>query len=607
MGSLARWWPWAALFVTPFGVAFRFDLLSTGALAASCALAFGFVTTQAVRARLSSPGLLKAALRLDESHSLNGRLSGALSFSGFLGNRGDAGVDAGFAALVIEEARALPPLSPVGAVPLRVPSGFLFGAGMSALFMLLVLLPFPSAPLPGPLPPPASALQKNEWVSADDAQLLQRSATELTAAVESDEAKEAAERFNELVLRASSGEISQNEAFRLAAELEADLEAGAARSQELREGLKERGEKLEQRKITRQLGEALAEGRVKDAEEALRKFSERLSSDTKSLEKKELEELRTSLEELRKNTEEQTNTQSKDRETSDSDAEAGLQKERDRLLQKKNAKTASKSELERLSETERQLKRLSRKRKSEQAKKNLSELDKQLSQAARELSQEAKKSGEFLDQAADTLKEGQKQQLSDKEKREILKQLKALKERLRRQNQEGDQAKRLREFQKRASGQSGRQQKGEDGKEGTKQGQKRGPGSLSLGPGDTQIPIDGQGKEPGENNGAGEKPGHAHDPHLEGEASKLSGAGSEDKTAVAQDSGQGQSASETILSVAEGGFQAESYEKLYQEYHTVFEEVMEKESVPQGRKAHVMRYFELIRPRGDDHPAKGKQ
>jgi hypothetical protein len=507
----------------------------------------------------------------------------------------------------VEESRSLGELSPTQAVPFDLPSGVIWAGAMLSLLALLVLLPVPPQVVVRPATAPVNEDVSAAWIASDDAELLQRSAVELSNAAESEEAQEAAERYNELVLRVVSGELTQAEAFRLAADLEADLEASAARAQELSDGLKRRGEKLKERKITRAVGEALSDGRVKDAEEALRKLSERLASDTSPLSKKELEELRLSLEELRKETETTLSKEEKAAESELSKEEQSLKKERERLLKKKQAGTANKSELQQLDKTERKLKRLSRRRKEAQAKKTLSELDKQLAEAARDIAKEAKKSGQFLDQAADTLNEGQKKQLSDKEKREVLKQLKALKERMRRQNQGSEQEKRLREFQKRARGQSGQDSKQKEGKPGGKKGEKRGLGSLSLGPGGMQIPGGGEGEQSAQAPGTGEKPGHAHDPNMEGASTELPGAGAEDKTAVAQDSGEGQSASETIASVAEEGFQPGSYERLFHEYHTVFEEVMEKESVPQGRKAHVMRYFELIRPRGDSPVEKGKQ
>lgn len=139
---------------------------------------------------------------------------------------------------------------------------------------------------------------------------------------------------------------------------------------------------------------------------------------------------------------------------------------------------------------------------------------------------------------------------------------------------------------------------------------------MRLGPGGEPVPMPGQGEGPGkaeagsqegEQPGVGKEAGHAHDPNLVGEASRLEGAKAQDAAAVAQDTGEGHSASETIRTAAEEGFSSTSYERLFREYRTAAEEVMEKESVPPGRKAHVRRYFELIRPRGETPEAAPKK
>lgn len=594
--SLADSLPLAVLFLTPWGLAYRLEWISGAVLAVACLVALTFIVTRMVRALSRRPSLLKAALHLDAQSDLKGRLSAALSFSGCFETTHLAKDSGDFAAVAIEEARDIGTLSPQKAVPLDLPSGILWGGAMLSLFGLVVYLPLVSssaAPSRSLLSPPAA--QNIQWIAPDDVELLKESLTSVEEVAESAEAKEIAERFNQLIVQAQAGEIDQAQALRLAADLEAELQAGAAQSDALREALKERGEKLQGQKITREVGDALAEARVKDAEEALRKLAERLTSGAQPLSQNELDELRKSLSEVKDAT--QKGEQEASASTDMAEAESRLKKERERLLQKKQQGKASQQDLDRLAQTERQLKKLSRQKKSAETQKSLSELDKQLAQAARELSQEQKKSGQFLDQAADSLADEQEKHLSDKEKQELLKQLKALKERLRRQNQEGSQEKRLREFQQRARGQD--PDKGGQAKpgKGRKSGGKPGSMSLQMGKGAVNTPSQVEGADGSD---SGKKPGSSHDPQLEGDSTHLLSAKTEDKTAVAQDSGQGESASETIASVAEEGFTRGSYERLFQEYQTVAEEVMEKERIPAGRKSHVQRYFELIRPREED-------
>lgn len=616
--SLAKWVPAGVLFLTPWAISYRFGLVSERlvVLMGLVVIAAGaWVFARGVR---RGPGLIEAALRLDQTHGWRGRLAAALDYSGEFypaGSRIDSEApDRGYMNLTIEGTRDLGPVELKRAAPLFVPRGSGYGIAMIGCFGLLFVIP----DAPAPLPPPATSQAKSEetqiWLTQDDAELLERAATELKESAQSEEAKDAAARFNEIVLLAASGEIDQAEAFRLAAELEADLRAAGEEANEWVEGLQERGAALEKRGVTRDIGRKLQERKVTEAEEALRKLAERLASDAAPLSEKELEELRRSLEEARGPIETRKNENAA-KEQAAAEEEQRLRAKQKRLLQKKEQGKASAADQKELTETERRLEKLDRqKKRTESAQKSLSELDQQLAEAARQLQEERKKSGEFLDKAADTMQEGNQRQLSDDEKKELIKQLEALKERLRRQNEEGNQAERLREFLERARGQKGSAKPGGQKPDGDGKPQ---PGQARLSPGGQPVPVPGEGPGQGKGKGEGEgegdspgtgkEPGKAHDPNLSGDESRLADAGTVDTTAVAQDSGQGQSASETILGVAEEGFASSAYDKLYREYQTVAEEVMEKDEVPVGRRAHVLRYFELIRPRGAPARGQGEQ
>ena len=414
-------------------------------------------------------------------------------------------------------------------------------------------------------------------------------------------------RFNDIVLRVVSGELTQQQAFQLAAQLQADLNAVSEQAEELRRGLQKRGESLARRTATRHVGKALSEQRFEDAADALSKLAERLESGDRGLSAQELEELRQALDELR---EQQMKDASQGGEDTSSAQHEAVSRRKQELEDKQKQGALTAKEKQELSEAERQLKRLDRQTQKQQsgARKALSELDKQLAEAAKALAEEQKKAGEFLNQAGRSVSQAAQRTLSDEEKKEVLKQLKELKERLRRKQAGGDQAKRLRDFQKRARGQRGDAEEGQQGKPGGEgQGQ---PGQMEVQLGPDGVPLPGSGA-PGEGEGEGEgeaeqrqagsssQPGHGHDPNLAGATKRLDQAKTQDALAVAQDSGQGTSASETIVTAAEEGFTRGAYAKLFREYETVAEEVMEREVIPPGRKAHVARYFELIRPRGD--------
>ena len=75
---------------------------------------------------------------------------------------------------------------------------------------------------------------------------------------------------------------------------------------------------------------------------------------------------------------------------------------------------------------------------------------------------------------------------------------------------------------------------------------------------------------------------------------------SSDTTEVHQDgfdTGQGSSNSKSIMVAAEKGFQGDDYKQVFTKYHTVAEDDMNQEEVPDGYRFYVKRYFQLIRPR----------
>ena len=68
-------------------------------------------------------------------------------------------------------------------------------------------------------------------------------------------------------------------------------------------------------------------------------------------------------------------------------------------------------------------------------------------------------------------------------------------------------------------------------------------------------------------------------------------------TAAAVDTGQGAASSEVVFGAAERGFTGSRYQKVYTQYRTVAEDVLEQDTIPAGYEFYVRRYFQLIRPR----------
>jgi len=61
--------------------------------------------------------------------------------------------------------------------------------------------------------------------------------------------------------------------------------------------------------------------------------------------------------------------------------------------------------------------------------------------------------------------------------------------------------------------------------------------------------------------------------------------------------GKGPTVKQTFLEAARRGFARRNWRHVYSDYSAVAQEMMDKETLPAGRKAMVRRYFELIRPR----------
>lgn len=591
----------AALRVLPWALALAAVLLLfsrwTGLWAVGAvlgALLVFAVVAWALRAA-SAVGPLAVALELDRALGRQGQLVAAFDWTTARG----AGDAASFGFLLSARMAPLDAAAVDGAMPWRLSPPF-WGLGVTLLLFAASTASLPTTP-PAPSPSAtSSAAPARAWLLGDDAELLKERGRELAASMRSESGRSFAARYNEIVLQAASGALTQQQAFRLAAQLESELAEEAAQATALAEGLKRRGSALAKFSSAREVGSALEEGRFRDADQALRKLAERLQQEDAGLSREELDDLRKSIAEMRDEAAAAERASAEESASRRSDLERRVRE----LEAKQGAGKASEEEKRELERGRRELKRLNRQKKASTSgpQQELSELDRQLAEAAKQLAQEREKSGEFLEQAAQSVGEVAARQLTDEEKRDLIRQLQELKERLRQQKSEGEQAERMRRFQQRARGQRGEAQ--------ARPGEQARP-QLTLGPGGQPLPIPGQepgGRSSGESGGeeAGQpaegstssaSPGQGHDPNVAGDSARLAGTELVDSAAVGQDTGAGPSASETIRSAAEEGFSAASYERLFVEYETVAEEKMQQMEIPAGRRSQVMRYFELIRPR----------
>ncbi|MBX3183629.1 MAG: hypothetical protein KIT72_05855 [Polyangiaceae bacterium] len=571
------------------------------------------------------------ALRLDQHHQLHDRVATALEFSARPAEERTPFMEAAIA----DAWEVAPRLSPREAAPLRLPAEAWLVPLLALCLILVGLLEVRTERLRPALPPQIDALV----VTPDDIELFRQLAEELRQENQDPEVQAAVSKFNQLVEDIAAQRLDRREVFRRMEALERELMRGAEADKEARdEGLKALAKELEKSDLTKPVAKPLAEKKLADAEEALKKLAERLRDKQKPLSKEELSKLRDSL----KKAAEANASRAK----AAAEAQKKVEEERRRLLKKKEEAGLTPQEKSLLKKKERELERLDRERdRADRAQRQLSRLDRELAKAAEDLLKEAGLSAKDLEAAAEDINRMAKQEMTDEQKEQLKKRLQEMRELLRQQGQGGaEQTRRLMRFGQRArggqagEGQPGQGQRGQQGKEGQgeqgdgqpgqrgqrgqgqqpgqgqgqgagqsgKQGGGQGsgsqPGGVAIGPGGQPIPIPGQGsgqggERPGQGSGqGGDSWGTGHDPNLKGEKNEIAGR-TRDVTAVAADTGEGKASSQVIQGAAQRGFVGRGYKQVYTDYQTVAEDVMNKDDIPPGYRFYVRRYFQLIRPR----------
>ena len=500
---------------------------------------------------------------------------------------------------ILENARRNPPTALRKAEKIAGREFLLPALTLAAVLVLLTMKPRRHAAEVTPLPPqPTQSSLARSALTPDELEFLRGEAERLLEATRSEEGKDVAQQLLALVDTLADGEKREETLVELAALADQVRQDGAG---DFGEQLRQRGEALASASASAQTGDALKREDLEDAAKALEALAERLQNEKKPLSPKELEELRRAITEAQRARQEAEEGANPTQANPSSSRAQELEDKRRSLLEKKqkNGKLSPREQGE-LERTQRQLERLDRKKK--QQAETLSALDKALAEAAKELqelqqkaqSKSGEKAAQRFEEAARAASSEAERRMTDEEKKQLLEQMERLKERLRQAEKDGTLKKRLEEFQNRARGKSGEASGEADGV----------PRSVPLpvpgqgSPSQKSAGTPGEQADPADNPGAsGKEPGSSHDPRLTGEASARLEAETARAHAAARDTGSGESESETILAAAEEGFVRQSYEKLYTDYHTVVEELMDRESIPRGHKHQVERYFELIRPR----------
>ncbi len=109
-----------------------------------------------------------------------------------------------------------------------------------------------------------------------------------------------------------------------------------------------------------------------------------------------------------------------------------------------------------------------------------------------------------------------------------------------------------------------------------------------------QGPQGGDGSQLG-----GSGAGSQHDDNLRGTAQDLARS-TQVVQVQGQQQGNGPSRSQVIRSSASQGFASAPYRAVYNPYWDRAREVLHQGEVPAGYRSYVRRYFQLIRPRGEE-------
>jgi hypothetical protein len=565
-------------------------------------------------------------IALDRHHGLHDRLTSAIAFRSIAAAERTALME-----VAIDDAcEHASALRPAKAAPIHFPADLPVAFAVAAGVVLIALFEVRTPLREMPVAKTIDALP----ITPDDLELFRDAAKELERQDQTPEVKAAIDKFNQLIEDIAHKRLDRNEAFRRMESIERELLKGAeADRKALADALKETAEELDKNELTRPLGESLKKQDLQKAQKDLADLADRLRDKKKKLDKGQLEKLRAALQKASERRKEALAAINEKR----SEIREDLLKEKNRPRPDGGAPTNQEEDL--LRKKERELERLDREaERQERMSRQLDRLDRELAKAAEDLLRDLGMSAEDLEQAAEDLNRMQDEAMSDKEKEELRQRLEELREILRQGGQGGKQRMaRMLRFGKRARGGSGQQGQGQEqqgqgeqgegqqgeGQEGEgnegdgKNGQRKGQGQGEqwvIGPGGKKILIpgmgQGQGESPQQGGGQGQEKGQGgdgtdpggkgigsgHDGNVAGKRTDPK-MGTQDVQAQGLDSQEGSSNSQAILGAAQRGFKGSGYKKVFTQYHTVAEEQINKDQIPDGYRFYVNRYFQLIRPR----------
>ena len=576
------------------------------------------------------------AQRIDRSHELHDRLSTALSLAR------QQSADEFSEAQLRDALHHLDEVEARRAAPFDRPNDLSFLLVFAAGFALLALFRPPSHAHPLPEPP---EIQHDPVL--DEATIAMekervREMTEKLEGTDDEEAEQLVRDLEELLEKVEKREISGKEFLDELEKLEKrhfdrqESEAEKSLADELKEAAeklqKEAGEQLEESPEMKKTVEALKQKDLDEASRQLDKLAEKMLSDDKmdpeklekmakmfeklaenlDVDRKKLEKMLEKHEDLVKKLAEKFN---RDGELSTGEKRRlnRAKKKRDELKEKLGDNTKS--------EKERQLERLQRK-----SKKSAEKMKKAAKQKSGDKSGDKKEgdqgdkpdyqreAGRQMKKTSREVRERAKQKRSEDVERMARKQIEELRESMRRsrpqraRSQSGqgskskdssDRGEKMREFIRRAQGQSD-----SDSSQKSRQKGKKGQSKRAQGDSKGQKGGEKKGGEKGKQQSGGQKQSSNQKSNAAGDqpggkalGEKTSMDSKRKKKKMTGRKGAGPSRSKVIRSASEKGFATREYKEVYGDYSSVVEEVMKREDVPPGYRYYVKRYFELIKPR----------
>jgi chemotaxis protein histidine kinase CheA len=567
----------------------------------------GVLVVGTAHAWLSSRPKHIGALALDRHHGLHDRITSALAFTELPQSERTPLM----VAAIDDAVETAKKLEPRRAAPLHFPRELPIVALLVGGLVVIALLEVRTTKVI----PPLKTIEPMV-MNPDDIDLFRDMAKELEQKSKDPEVQTAVRRFNQLVEDIAERRLDRTEVFKRLEELERDLMKAAAADKEAQEeGLKQLAEELEKSNLTKPIAEQLKQKNLADAEKAMRDLAEKLKNKKNPPTKAELDKLRDAVKKASQKSSENLKKIEEQRKK--------LEEEQKSLLKKKQEQDGGLSESDKslLKKKDRQLERLDREKdQAKRSQRQLSKLDRELAKAAEDLLKEMGASAEDFEQAAQDINRMSQEEMTEQEKEELRRRLQELRELMRQQGKGGkERMMRLMKFGQKARGQKEGEGDGQNGK-GMRTGGKG--GDIMIGPpgsGGKSIPMPGSGQGSGQGEGkgmgqgsgqgegkgdqpgggagkGGESWGTGHDEGLKGEASHLKGS-TKDVTAAAADTGEGGASSQVIYGAAQRGFVGHGYKKVYTDYKTVAERVMNEDQIPPGYRFYVQRYFQLIRPR----------